>query len=190
MPFSAALLLEPTVTYRRVPSRLASTFLVQWWLIGPPGRSTTLVGVTSIRVCPLVYGTRTSASALATYKVSPTRAMPNGEFRPDSNTLRVSAKPSPLASRSKVMRLALGTPAPARFITAFITAPLMPLPSSGLGGALLSATSTSPLGSTYNQRGWSRPVANAATARPAAAVGVAPSGQPFAGAISTVGISL
>ena len=62
--------------------------------------------------------------------------------------MRVSATPSPSASRSSVMRLALGTPAPARFITFFMTQPLMPLPSSGLGGALVSATSTSPLGST------------------------------------------
>ena len=85
--------------------------------------------------------------------------MPNGEFSPDSSTLRVSAVPSPSASRSRVMRLALGTAAPARFITFFMTQPLMPWPSSGRGGAFVSATSTSPLGSTCSQRGWSRPVA-------------------------------
>ena len=62
--------------------------------------------------------------------------------------MRVSATPSPSASRSSVMRLALGTPAPAFFITCFMIQPLMPLPSSGFGGALVSATSTSPLGST------------------------------------------
>ena len=39
----------------------------------------------------------------------------------------------------------------------------MPLLSSGRSGALVSATSTSPLGSTYSQRGCSRPRANAAT---------------------------
>jgi hypothetical protein len=44
------------------------------------------------------------------------------------------------------MRLALGTPAPARFMTVFMNHSLMPPP--GLGGALLSATSTSPFGST------------------------------------------
>ena len=46
--------------------------------------------------------------------------MPNGEFNPFnalSKTLRVSAMPSPSASRSSVMRLGLGTPAPAHFCT-------------------------------------------------------------------------
>ncbi|MNY23542.1 hypothetical protein D3C86_1572120 [compost metagenome] len=74
--------------------------------------------------------------------------MPNGEFRSLRKTERSSATPSPLVSRSSVMRLALGTPAPARFITCFMTQPRMPLPSSGLGGAFDSATRTSPLGST------------------------------------------
>ena len=64
------------------------------------------------------------------------------------NTVRVSATPSPSASRSSVMRFALGVAAPAFFMKNFIIAPLKPLPSSGLGGALVSATSTSPLGST------------------------------------------
>ena len=71
------------------------------------------------------------------------------------NTLLVSATPSPSESRSKVMRSALGTPAPARFIIFFMIQALMPLGSWSGGGAglLLSATSTSPLGSTYTQRG-------------------------------------
>jgi hypothetical protein len=72
------------------------------------------------------------------------------------NTCLTSATPSPSASRSRVMRLALGTPAPARPMTlpmtqlrTLATGPLPPsLLPSGLGGALLSATSTSPLGST------------------------------------------
>jgi hypothetical protein len=55
--------------------------------------------------------------------------------------------PSPSASRSSVIRFALGTPAPARFITCFMTQPLMPPPSS-FGGAFDSATSTSPFGRT------------------------------------------
>ena len=88
-----------------------------------------------------------------------------------------------------VMRLALGTPAPARFMTRPISQPLMPLPSSGLGGALVSATSRSPLGSRYSQRGWSSSLANAATRVPGAATGVTPNGQPLAGAILTVGIN-
>ena len=88
--------------------------------------------------------------------------MPNGECeRRRANTVRVSATPSPSASRSSVMRLALGWPAPAFFISSFMNQPLMPLPSSGLGGALVSATSTSPLGSTYSQRGCCKPSANA-----------------------------
>jgi len=37
---------------------------------------------------------------------------------------------------------------------------------------LVSATSTSPLGSTYSQRGWSSPLANATTRVPGAACGV------------------
>ncbi len=79
--------------------------------------------------------------------------------------MRVSATPSPSASRSSVMRFALGTPAPALAITCFMTQPLMPLPSS-FGGAFVSATSTSPLGRTWSQRGWARPVAKAVTVRP------------------------
>jgi len=47
MPFSPTLLLEPTPAYRR-PSRLATRLLVQWWLIGPPGRSATFAGVAVI----------------------------------------------------------------------------------------------------------------------------------------------
>ena len=116
--------------------------------------------------------------------------MPKGELRLLRNTVRTSALPSPSTSRSKVIRLADGTPAPARPMTHFMTVPLMPLPSSGLGGALLSATSTSPLGRTWTQRGWSRPVASAVTARPAMGKGITPAGQPTAGAIFTVGIRL
>ena len=44
--------------------------------------------------------------------------------------VRVSATPSPSASRSSVMRFALGTPAPAFFIISFMTQPLMPPPAS------------------------------------------------------------
>jgi hypothetical protein len=78
--------------------------------------------------------------------------MPKGEFSPVMNTDFVSATPSPSLSRSRVMRLALGTPAPARFITTSIALPFTPSactffePGSG-SGLLLSATSTSPLGS-------------------------------------------
>ena len=85
----------------------------------------------------------------------PTSAMPNGDVRLSMNTDCTSALPSPSASRSKVMRSALGTPAPAFFITYPITLPFKPSNSSRSGrlGALVSATNTSPLGSTYSQRG-------------------------------------
>src|SRR3979411_1378393 len=107
--------------------------------------------------------------------------MPNGECRPSINTLLVSATPSPSASRSRVMRFGLATPAPARPSTIFVIQPLMPLVSSGFGGALVSATSTSPLGRTESARGWSSPVAKAFTAIPLAATGFPPAGQPPGG---------
>ena len=116
--------------------------------------------------------------------------MPNGELRFCKNNVRNSTRPSPSASRSKVMRFADGTPAPARPITHFMTMPLIPLPSSGLAGALLSATRTSPLGSTWIQRGCSKPTAKGVTAKPGMGVGITPWGQPTAGAMLTVGIRL
>src|ERR1700722_19215473 len=51
-----------------------------------------------------------------------------------------------------------------------------------------SATSTSPLGNTWIQRGCSRPVANALTLSPGAASGVWPGLQPWAVGILRVGI--
>jgi len=51
-----------------------------------------------------------------------------------------------------------------------------------------SATSTSRLGSTWIQRGWSRPAANGLTVRPGAATGVCPRVQPWAVGILSVGI--
>jgi len=67
-------------------------------------------------------------------------------IQPCKKTVRVATTPSPLVSRNNVMRLAVGTPAPALAISFFMIQALMPLPSSGLGGALVSATSTSPFG--------------------------------------------
>jgi len=64
----------------------------------------------------------------------------------------------------------------------------MPLPSSGRWGALLSATKTSPFGSTKSQRGCSRPLAKPLTLRFGAAVGLPSADHPFAGAILTVGM--
>ena len=85
------------------------------------------------------------------------------------------------------MRFGLGTPAPAFCITEPMIVPLMPLTPPLPGGPLVSATSTSPLGSTYSQRGCTSPVAKALTAKPAAAVGFSPCFQPTAGAMLTVG---
>src|SRR6185503_3387405 len=118
---------------------------------------------------------------------SPISAMPKGELRPSRNALRVSATPSPSASRRSVMRLELFVPAPAFFMNSFWNFALMPLPSSGRSGALVSATSTSPFGSTISQRGWSSPVAKALTFRPWGDCGLPPCGQPTAGATSSVG---
>src|SRR5215475_13583399 len=114
--------------------------------------------------------------------------MPNGEFNPSRNTVLVSATPSPSASRSRVMRLALGTPAPAQLCTFLNTAPLTPLMPAEFGGAFVSATRTSPLGRTWSHRGCSRPLAKALTARSDAGFGRASLGQPFAGAMLTVGM--
>ncbi len=43
MPRSEALLLEPMPTYRRLPSALAASALVQWWLMSD-GSSVTVTG--------------------------------------------------------------------------------------------------------------------------------------------------
>ena len=74
--------------------------------------------------------------------------MPKGDFNPSIKAERVSATPSPSLSRSRVMRLALGTPAPARFLNIAMNQSLIPFWSAALGGAFDSATSTSPLGRT------------------------------------------
>jgi hypothetical protein len=77
----------------------------------------------------------------------PINAMPNGEFKSFRKTERVSATPSPSLSRTRVMRFALGTAAPARFMAMPTNQPRMP-PLSSFGGALDSAISTSPFGRT------------------------------------------
>ena len=53
-----------------------------------------------------------------------------------------------IAADNYFLPVLLGTPAPAFFCTSVMTRPLTPFPSSGRSGALVSATSTSPLGST------------------------------------------
>src|SRR5580698_7220877 len=52
-----------------------------------------------------------------------------------------------------------------------------------------SATSTSPLGRTWIQRGCFKPVANALTFNPAAATGVCPGAHPWAVGILRVGMA-
>src|SRR5829696_6003745 len=66
--------------------------------------------------------------------------------------------------------------------------PRMPPARWRSAGPLLSATSTSPLGRTYSQRGCDRSLANARTVIPFATVGVAPSVHPTARATFTTGI--
>ena len=66
MPRSPTLLFEPTVAYSFVPSGLAIRLFVQWWLIGPAGRSTSFVPAASMRVSTPSYGKRTIAFELAT----------------------------------------------------------------------------------------------------------------------------
>ena len=51
------------------------------------------------------------------------------------------------------MRSALGVAEPAFFIARAMTRRLMPLRAPLRSGAAVSATSTSPFGSTYSQRG-------------------------------------
>ena len=75
--------------------------------------------------------------------------MPKGENRPVTSGVLSSAIPSPSASRSKVMRLALGfLPEPAFFITIFWIVDLIDAGFLGPAGFSVSATSTSPLGRT------------------------------------------
>ena len=80
---------------------------------------------------------------------------------------------------------------PARFIILPMIQPFTPsnFLRSGRSGAFVSATRTSPLGSTCSQRGWSSPVAKGATESPSAPTGRAPSGQPRAFATLTTGTS-
>ena len=85
------------------------------------------------------------------------------------------------------MRSALGTSAPATRMICVSTQERRP--RAGAGCLLVSATSTSPFGSTWSQRGWSSPWAKAATASPGAGTGASPAAQPSAGAMSTVGRS-
>ncbi len=114
--------------------------------------------------------------------------MPKGEFSPCSRADRVSATPSPSASRSSTIRLGLGVPEPAVFMIRPMKKPRIPS-DRFFAGPSVSATSTSPFGRTSNQRGCCRPVAKAATASPGAGVGVRPGAQPSAGATLTRGIS-
>src|SRR5215212_5299742 len=118
----------------------------------PAGRSATFVPLALSDVAPAEYGKRISASAFATYSVSPARAMPKGEKRLVRNAVFVSATPSPSPSRRSVMRFALGTDAPAFSKYLAMNHARMPF-SFGFGGEFVSATSTSPLGRTYSHRG-------------------------------------
>ena len=115
MPCSATLLFEPLAMYIFDPSALAMMFFVQWCLRNPAGRSNNFAGAAWMAVAPASYEKRTIASVFATYRASPTNAMPKGEFSPDRNAADLRFAVSPSASRRSVMRFALGTPPPAFF---------------------------------------------------------------------------
>src|SRR5436189_3190617 len=66
--------------------------------------------------------------------------------------------------------------------------PRIPLGFSRSAGAFVSATRTSPFGSTYSQRGCCSPLAKACARRSAAALGVDPSLHPTARATFTTGM--
>jgi len=68
--------------------------------------------------------------------------------------------------------------AAARFIVLTMACSKTDLGCPGMNSA--SATVTSPLGSTYSQRGWVSPLAKRSTLSPSAATGLPPSGQPTA----------
>ena len=102
--------------------------------------------------------------------------MPSGWFSPSRKTSRTSGRPSPSASRSKVMRLALVPMFCERTLPVSMA---FSRSSAFLNREAASATSTSPLGSTYIQRGLLNPSAYRVTSKPAGARGRVPSGQPM-----------
>ena len=66
-------------------------------------------------------------------------------------TASAQAAPQPtshLSEHSTMLTAALAAPAPAYFMPIFMSQPMRPRVASGCGGALVSATSTSPFGST------------------------------------------
>ena len=124
-------LVEPVLThiavgpYRRVepwePSRLAMMFLVQWWFIraGLTGRPPSHPGF-EIWVGPFGIGKAQDRVGISDVKIVTHEHHAKRESSARSGTLLFSA-PGPFehpAARNRVMRLALGTPAPALFCTA------------------------------------------------------------------------
>ena len=113
----------------------------------PAGRSTIFAGRGDRRLARLV-GKAQHRIGIGDIEIVADERHAEGRIQSVKRPVRVSATPSPSASRSSVMRLALGTAAPARSHDQAHHPALDALPSSGLGGALVSATRTSPLGST------------------------------------------
>ncbi len=118
--------------------------------------------------------------------------MPNGEFRSVRND--AARLGHAVAVRVAQQRDAIGARharAGASSSSISMTMPLMPLPSSGFGGALVSATSTSPLGSTIQPARMIEPVGERRDRDALVpAVGFAPSVHPVAGATFTVGTTV
>ena len=87
------------------------------------------------------------------------------------------------------MRSALGTAAPAFFISFFIIQPLKPLLVLGRGRCVRLGDQHVAVRQHVSQRGWSARARTRSRSCPDATFGLAPAGQPRAVAISTVGIS-
>src|SRR6476469_209521 len=175
-PFSVMLLLEPTPTYSLLPSGLASSDLVQWWLI-VPGRSANSTPGAVMRVAPDTYGYLTIASVLATYNVAPISCTPNGECRLSRKSCFSHSPAAPGTWRNNVMRLPPLAPLPERAFT-LPANHCLGVVTGSVPGPLDSTTSTSPFGSISSWRGCIRPVAMGSMVNPAATLGVWPCFQP------------
>ena len=168
MPFSATLL-EPTVTYSVRQSRSGDDVLGPV-MIQRPARQVgaSFTGAARIRVAAPVRGILQRIGVGDIEILADQRHAGTASSALQEHRARFGRRLSLSASRSSVMRLALGVAAGALH-EPFHDPALQPWPSSGFGGASVSATSTSPFGSTYSQRRMREPSAKAARRAPAPA---------------------